>query len=333
MRLLRQTLPVLLVLLAGFGMAVAQDGAASGGQGTISGLVTDPQQVALPGATVIVRSASLGVEKAAMTGADGNYRIADLPPATDYVLEVSFPGGGYSTVTQDRIVVRADRVTVESVELFASIEETVTVSAKSSQRRVVDLEEVGQVTTFSAEFLEGLPLLGRNYQDILTLAAGVTDSDGDGNPNVLGARAENFKAVVDGVSNQDVAGGTFSSNLNTDAIEAVEVIQTGGDASLGRASGSFSRIITKSGTNDFEGTFTISLRSSVLDGNGQTGNEVGDFKSVRPAISLSGAIVKDKLWYFFTDEEIQDDIPVNTLSGRNTLIRGVEGRRFLAKLT
>ncbi len=331
MRIARWSLAALLVVAASVMPGWAQDSAS--GTGTLEGIITDPQQVPLPGATVVARSASAGVEKAVMTDANGRYKIPDLPPATDYVLDVSFPGGGYAKVTQDRIVVRPDRTTAESVQLFQGIEEKVIVSAKKDQGRVVQLEEVGQRTEFSAEFLEGLPLLGRNYQDILTLAAGVQDHDDDGNPNVLGARAENFKAVIDGVSNQDVAGGTFASNLNTDTIEAVEVVQTGGDASLGRASGSFANIITKSGSNEFEGTFTLSLRSSLLDGNGQTGNEAGDFKSVRPAVSLSGAIVKDRLWYFLTDEEISDDIPINTLSGRNTLIREQIGRRWLAKLT
>jgi len=332
MRMKQRWLLVLFVFLAGFGLAAAQAVPATG-TGTMAGMITDPQQLPLPGATVVVRSASLGLEEAVMTGADGKYKITDLPPATDYELQVSFPGGGFSAVTQERIVIRADRVTAESVQLFESIVEKVIVSAKQNDRRVVDLEQIGQVTEFSAEFIEGLPLLGRNYQDILNLAAGVSDSDNDGNPNVLGARAENFKAIIDGVSNQDVLGGTFASNLNNDTIESVEVIQTGGDASLGRASGSFARIITKSGSNDFEGTFTLSLRSDLLDGNGATGNEQGDFQSIRPALQVSGALVKDKLWYFLTDEELRDDIPINTLSGNNTLIRELNGRRFLAKLT
>ncbi|MCZ6649139.1 MAG: carboxypeptidase regulatory-like domain-containing protein, partial [Acidobacteria bacterium] len=247
MKMTQRWLSVLLtlVLLAGFGLVAAQEVPATT-TGTMVGMITDPQQLPLPGATVVVRSVSAGsaekpFEQAAMTGADGKYKITGLPPATDYELQVSFPGGGFSAVMQERIVIRADRVTAESVQLFENIVEKVVVSAKQHDRRIVDLAEVGQVTEFSAEFIEGLPLLGRNYQDILNLAAGVSDSDNDGNPNVLGARAENFKAIIDGVSNQDVLGGTFASNLNNDTIEAVEVIQTGGDASLGRASGSFAR--------------------------------------------------------------------------------------------
>ncbi|MFQ5766742.1 MAG: carboxypeptidase regulatory-like domain-containing protein [Acidobacteriota bacterium] len=322
---------VLVLALGVSGWSMARDPAPA--TGALEGLITDPRHQPLPGATVQVKSASRKIEKAVLSDAAGRYKIQNLPPAKDYVLSVSFAGGVYATIIQDRIVVQAARIRVESVELPNARIEEVVVSAKRSKSRIVSLEEVGTKTEFTAEFLEGLPLLGRNYQDILTLTAGVVDPDGDGNPNVLGARAENFQTLIDGVSNQDPVGGTFLANLNNDAIEEVEVITSGADASFSRASGGFANIITKSGSNDFEGTFTFAFRSSLFDGNGQTGQQLGDFSSVRPAISLSGPVIKDRLWYFFTDEEIDDDIPLNTLSGRNTLIRNNSGRRFLAKLT
>jgi hypothetical protein len=43
-------------------------------------------------------------------------------------------------------------------------------------------------TTFNSEYINGLPILGRNYQDVLTLGSGVSDADGDGNPGVMGNR-------------------------------------------------------------------------------------------------------------------------------------------------
>ncbi|MFQ5720108.1 MAG: carboxypeptidase regulatory-like domain-containing protein [Acidobacteriota bacterium] len=301
--------------------------------GNIEGVITDPARVPLAGATVEVGSETADVARVVLTDEDGHYRVSGLPAGTDYVLTVSFAGGGYARVIQDRLVIRAGLTTVESVQLFAERTEEVIVSAKRPGDRVVNLKEVGQVTEFTSEFIEGLPLLGRNYQDVLTLAAGVVDPDDDGNPNVLGARAENFNTVIDGVSNQDPLGGTFLSNLNTDAIEQVEVIQTGADASFRRASGGFANIITKSGSNEFEGTFTLSFRSSLFDGNGATGNDASSFRSVRPALTVSGALRKDKLWYFLTDEEFNDDFPLNTLNGTNTLVQSTTGRRVLGKLT
>ncbi len=210
--------------------------------GTLKGMITDPQGVVVQGVKVSLACASSKINLETLTDTQGAYRFENLPPAADCVLEVSPAAGNYSTVTQQRIVIRAGTTTVESIQLFDSVEETVIVSAKQTDRRVADLEEVGQVTEFSAEYIEGLPLLGHNYQDILHLASGGTDSAGNSPPNVLGARAEYFRAIIEGISNQGVVGGAFVSNLNNDTIEAVEIIQTDGDESLGRASGSFMKI-------------------------------------------------------------------------------------------
>src|SRR5439155_20690026 len=62
---------------------------------------------------------------------------------------------------------------------------------------VVSLEETTTQTNLSSEFVDALPILGRDYQDILTLAPGVTDVDGDGNPNIHGARDTDVVTLVD----------------------------------------------------------------------------------------------------------------------------------------
>ena len=98
----------------------------------------------------------------------------------------------------------------------------------------------------------------------------VGHDDGDGNPNVHGARERDFKASVGGVSNQDPLTGGWLNTVNFDSIEEVEVITAGAGAEYGRAQGGFANIIQKQGSNDFEGTFNFLYRSSKLDGNGAT---------------------------------------------------------------
>ena len=84
----------------------------------------------LSSATVIITCASSGIQRAAMTDHQGGYKFDQLPPAADCVVEVSVPGGGYSSVTQDRVAIKAGKTTKESYQVFTSIEETVVVSAK-----------------------------------------------------------------------------------------------------------------------------------------------------------------------------------------------------------
>jgi hypothetical protein len=82
---------------------------------------------------------------------------------------------------------------------------------------------------FSDTLLEDLPLAGRSYPNVLTLAPGVQDANGDGNTNVHGSRERDFAGVstIDGVSHLDPLTGTFMSNTNLDAVEGFIALESG----------------------------------------------------------------------------------------------------------
>jgi outer membrane receptor protein involved in Fe transport len=150
----------------------------------------------------------------------------------------------------------------------------------------------------------------------------VQDADGDGNPNVHGARERDFQAIVGGVSNVDPLTGLRLSELNLDSIEEIEVVATGAGVEYGRAQGGFANIIEKQGTNRFEGSFNFIYRSSALDGNGATGvseERTPEFEWIQPAIQLSGPIVKDRAWFRISSELIDRQDPIDTLGGIATI--------------
>jgi Mg-chelatase subunit ChlD len=97
---------------------------------------------------------------------------------------------------------------------------------------------------FNQESLEQLPVVGSSYQNVLTLAPGVTDSDGDGRPNVHAARDTGLKARLDGGNITDPVAGTSGQNLNHDIIQEMEVI-TAAPPGRSRAEGGFVNIRTK----------------------------------------------------------------------------------------
>jgi hypothetical protein len=110
---------------------------------------------------------------------------------------------------------------------------------------IVDTDSTKTTTSYNAEFIEGLPIIGHNYQNILTLAPGVTD--GDGTSNVHGARETGLQYRIDGGNVADPSSGKFGQNLNLDIIEETEVITSGSAAEYGRADGGFANIVTRSG--------------------------------------------------------------------------------------
>ncbi|HEV8374706.1 MAG TPA: TonB-dependent receptor plug domain-containing protein, partial [Candidatus Polarisedimenticolia bacterium] len=193
---------------------------------------------------------------------------------------------------------------------------------------VVDTESAVTSTRFSSEFIADLPILGRDYQDILVLAPGVTDVNHTGNPNIHGARDVDEVTLVDGVSTTDPFTGLYGQNLNIESIQEIEVITSAATAQYSRAQGGFASILTKSGGNEFKGTFKAFVRSDRLDRDGAgvddpelSGGFPGahelsemSFTDLKPYLSVSGAMLRDKLWYYASGEFIQEETPVNALT-------------------
>ncbi|MBZ5640102.1 MAG: TonB-dependent receptor [Acidobacteriia bacterium] len=260
-------------------------------------------------------SNALGLVAAATvpTGADGVAFFPVLRPGGGYVVEVSTPG--FARVRILDVRVRIEEVTRIPIRLVPEIRESVKVVER---RAGVDLDRTSKTTTFDDTFIQDLPSQGRFYQGLLSLAPGVVDPKGDGNPNVHGARAVDFQTQVGGVSNQDPLTGGWMSYLNPDAIEELEVIGAGAGVEFGRAQGGFAQVIQKQGSNEFEGLTNLLWQSSLMDGRaaaGTPGTRVPRYDWIQPAVQLSGAIVRDRLWYRLSHEFISRQEPVTALDG------------------
>jgi len=267
----------------------------------------------LPGAAVTLGSdQGLVASTTLLTDKDGVASFPVLRAGSGYKVEVSFPGFATRRVTDLRV---RSGVT-ERIEILLSpeIQERVEVRARSS---VVELDSVGNASKFDDVFIEHLPVAGRFYQNVLSLAPGIQDADSDGNPNVHGGRARDFRAEVSGVSNTDPLTGQWLSRVNSESIEEMEIMPSGAGVEFGRASAGFARIIQKQGSNDFEGVFNFIYRSSDLDGGGATGvsdERLPEFEWLHPSLQLSGAIVKDRLWYRLSHEYIKREDPLDLIS-------------------
>src|SRR5258706_7851281 len=310
--------------------------------GTLRGLVTDEAGTPLPGATIRVDSASHAVrDRSAVSDASGAVQIGSLPPATDYTVSVTSAGMAGITL-RDCEVVPGRPTPLTIVHTPASrLRETMEVRAHP---RVIDLEDTTRETRFSSEFIEALPILGRDYQDILTLAPGVSDIDGDGNPNIHGARDTDVVTLVDGVSTTDPLTGKRGAQLNIESIQDLEIKTSGATAEYGRAQGGFVNVITKSGGNKFHGTFKMFWRGSALDGDGAGADgprlhdglgEIGlrdlKFNDFLPFLSLEGPVVRDHAWFFLANEYVQLQEPVNALN--TAFVAGTKEYREFGKLT
>jgi len=265
----------------------------------------------LPGATVTLSNdQGLIAPSSEVADDDGLVRFPVLRTGPGYIVEVVMPGFASQRLVDQRV--SSNMTGKIDIGLTETVEETIQVVAR---RDVVELEETGGSNKFDEIFIDNMPVPGRFYQNMLTLAPGVVDADHDGNPNVHGSRERDFKALVGGVSNVDPLTGQWLSRINPESIEEMEILPWGAGVEFGRASGGFARILQKQGSNEFEGVVSLIYGSSSLDkSSDNVPNEMQpEYEWFQPAFQLSGPFVRDKLWFRLSHERIKSEDPIDLI--------------------
>jgi len=323
-----------IALVVSTGAAAAMSGSA------LRGTVRAADGTPLPGVIVTLTcgpGAAPEVPLRLLTDVRGAFNFNGLDPSQPCALKADLPG--YGAVVLGPIALRPGKSIEQPIVLSPSDATTTRVVVEASGR-TVDTEASVTSTRLNDEYIEGLPLVGRNFQDLLTLAPGITDTDGDGNPNVHGARDTGLQYRLDGADITDPLTGHFGQVLNLDAIKEVELITSGASAEYGRADGGFANIITKSGTNAFEASARLFFRSIYFDSRGTGANDTFQsalpttlsFRDLKGAFTFGGPVARDRLWYFASIQSMDIQTPVS-LGGAGTIVRGNRGYQGLVKLT
>lgn len=294
------------LIWAAFVLMVGSLVAYAGLNGVITGTISDNDGNAIPGVSVTISGENLQGTRTDFTNENGVFRVPEIPPGV-YALKAEMMG--LKTIEQQNVRVAINKTTkVKIVMEVAAFEETIVVEAAPS---VLDVTTSTQTVNIERDFTEELPG-GGSYQDAFIMVGGMT---GGGNPAVKGSTKTDNIYLLDGVDTTDSLTGTFGSNLNSDAIEEIEV-QTGGfQAEYGRAMGGIVNAITKSGGNKFSGTVRMEYENnSWEDDSHYSSEEPLDDELWVPTVSLGGPIVKDMLWFFVTWNRRDRDSSIRSIS-------------------
>ena len=292
-------------LLVGFVAAASGQSVSSG---TIHGVIRDQSGGVLPGVTATLTSPQLQVrEIVQVTDAEGAYRFVDLPAGT-YTLK--FELTGFSTLIREdlRLTVGFTARIDESMKVGA-MEESVTVSGQSP---VVDMASTSAAVAFTKELLEDIPR-GRDLQNVLAMAPGVTQENIDVGGSTLAQRQDTASYGVDAQPKLQYEGMNIAmgADQNTpiyfidNSLEEVQVRTSGNDAEVSTP-GVAMIAIMKSGGNTFHGSYRASWQPGGLVGNNlndrlkaQNINEPPKLKKFYDAAGdLGGRIIRDKLWFY-----------------------------------
>jgi hypothetical protein len=288
--------------------------------GSVTGEVVDSTGAPLPGATVTLLSTERGVSRSAVTDASGVFRFQQVQLGL-YDVTATLTGFQSRTVTNNRV--ETERTTNVSVRLnVAGTTETVDVIGDVP---IVDqTNQTVQLRIRSDEF-QNLPA-GRSYQSLIGAAPGVV---GTGNVNAHGALTSNNQFMFDGVVATDTVTGTFSGNLNFEAIQEVVVRTAGVSAEFGRSTGAYVDVVTKSGTNRFSGSYKLLAVNDQWDVQNSTKSEVataGVFPSLARTrfdkvnktntFTVGGPIIRNRAWFFVAWERAITTTPTVQLNAR-----------------
>lgn len=235
-----KVLPLLILSLA-LGAAPGICAQATGNGGTIQGAVTDPSGATVPGADVTITNSVSGYSQTVKSGADGAFRLVNLPP-NQYRLTVNSPG--FQTYSQDIPVHTQVPIQVKAALALAGSTQTVDVSASAEV-----LENVPAAhTDVSQTLLENLPVstVGQGLSDAITLTSGGVVADSNGFFHPQGDHGETTY-VVDGQPISDQQSKTFSTQLPSNAFQSLELVTAGPGAEYGDKTSMVVNAVTRSG--------------------------------------------------------------------------------------
>ena len=309
------TLLAVLVLVASPALAQVTSG-------TISGTVQDPTGAYVKGASVTITNPATGLIRKVMTNDDGQFVAPSLLPGT-YNITVEAPG--FKKLESTGFVLSAaDKLNAGTLTLaMGTTQESVNVTADAGQVQLQSNSgERSDVIT--GKQLNDVALNGRMVLDYVKLVPGVISSfDGHASGtggidafNINGTRANQHEFTIDGASNVDTGnnGGTHVT-INPDAIEEVKILTSNYQAEFGKAAGGQVVLTTKSGSNQFHGNGRFFHRNEGLNANDWFANNsstsIAKYRYNYAGYQIGGPIVKDKLFFFWSQEFYRQLVPVS----------------------
>ncbi len=276
---------------------------------TISGQVLDEAGESMPGASVVAIHTPTGTQYGTTSRSDGRFTLPNLRIGGPYTITVTFIG--------------FEPQKAEAVYLTLGENRSFQFAAKQSATELGEIviggsttfnsDRTGAASAFDNNTIRKLPTITRSAADIYRLTP---SSDG----NSFAGRNDQYNnfslngAIFNNPFGLDAAtpgGQTDAQPISLDAIDQIQVSVAPYDVTQAGFTGAAINAVTKSGTNNLEGTVFGFYRSDALTGSKVRGESivVPDLTQLQAGFSIGGPIVKDKAFFFANFEiERRDDL-------------------------
>lgn len=290
--------------------------------GDIQGKIIDEGGEGLPGVVIVARSSNLQGFRSVLSSKNGEFHIPLLPVGA-YAL--SFKLEGFTPITQENVIVRLGQVTdLKIMMTLREIKEEIVVTAKTP---FIDKTSTDTSFHLSSEDLERLPSQNRTVVDVVKFTPGVSGVRVntrrgvaiEGQPSFRGEGEEGNNWIVDGLSISGVRLRNSGPRLNFDSIDEIQIISDSFSPEFGSAYGGIINMVTKSGGNEIEGELSLIFSDKRLQSSPQEQLSVfgapDRFSNYNWYFNLGGPLIKDKLWFF-----LSNNLFIDTQQTRDTTI-------------
>ncbi len=322
-----------------FGLLVLTNTAIGQGvtRSAMSGIVTDEAGAPLLGANVVAVHMPSGTQYGSATRIQGNYNIQNMRVGGPYQITVSFIG--FTTQTEENVFLSLGQTLQLDFTLSESAAELDDVVVTAELDEVLNASRTGAATYISPEQVAQLPSINRSTRDLIRL-----DPRNDGNLSFGGRNWLYNNISLDGsyfnnpfgLDDPSPGGQAGAEPVPYESVEQVQVSIAPFDVREGGFTGANVNTVTKSGTNEFKGSVYTYARNEEFVGNkisGQTVVANPDLSFNQSGFTLSGPIIKNKLFFFVNGElERRDDPGTNFVADRDGNVTFGESRVSAATL-
>jgi hypothetical protein len=286
--------------------------------GTIQGVVTDETGAVVPGATVEAKNLETNFSRMVVTDSEGRFTLLQMPPGR-YTMSITQTGFAPLSVEAFPVTV-GQAISLDLKLQVSGVAERVTVAAIPT----VDTLKTESSTTLNDTTITNTPILGRKFEDLLTLTPGVSVVQGpDGDEITFAGQRGIYNNVSldggdynNGFFGEQVGGQRAAIDITLEAVQEFQVIATGANAEFGRSAGGIINVITKSGTNEVHGSVFYFQRHEKMTSNASDGQPLTDFNRQQFGGTVGGPIQKDKSFFFLAFEHVRENLTRANLSGQ-----------------
>jgi len=287
--------------------------------GEITGVVRDQGGAAAPGATVTVTSVETNRQRIVVSSREGVYTAPGLAPG-EYRVDVELPG--FRPVRRAGIrLSTGGKARIDFELAIGEVREQVTVTGDAT---ILRAETPSLGTVVEQEQIVHLPLNGRAFITLASLAPGVALAPNSPLPRINGGRPRTNEYLFDGISVLQPEPGQVAFFPVVDAIQELKIESNSPPAEFGRFNGGVINLTTKAGTNAFHGAGFEFFRNEALNARSvfQSTNLVApDYRRNQFGGTLGGPLVKDRTFFFADYQGQRQSIGRTLISTVPTLLQ------------